>query len=131
MNFLMLFACAVPLIAAGHTATITSTSGTPAKVELPAGNLNGASGTCPVEATSATLTSGDQEWTMEIGDRLAFPAARGDRWKIVCAAEVGKGTTSSNMSGTKCFFDGYMVAGFESGAMRIACYEGEIPESLQ
>lgn len=95
-------------------------------VKLPAGSLNGSSGNCSENATLATLESGQRKFEMALGDRLAFPAKRGDDWQITCSAD---GLTI--MSGTGCFFDGYIVAGFERGGVAISCYEGEIPKRLK
>jgi hypothetical protein len=99
------------------------------KVQLPAGSLNGSAATCSVNATSATLKSSQgklNEYEMALGDRLAFPAKRGDGWRITCKADG-----LSMMSGTGCFFDGYIVAGFERGGVAISCYEGKIPKRLK
>ena len=97
-----------------------------AEVELPEGSMNGASGSCPEGAVTATLSGNGQEWALKPGDRLEVVAADGSDWKIACAEG---GVTIS--VGTGCFDDGYIVAGFEPGAARIACYEGEIPAGLK
>ncbi len=99
------------------------------KVPMPPRSLNGASSTCPPNPKSATLKSGQgkfKEYKMAIGDRLAFPAKPGDDWRITCNAE-----SLSTMSGTGCFFDGYIIAGFEREAVAIFCYEGKIPKRLK
>lgn len=97
-------------------------------VTLPAGDLNGASGTCPAAAKEATLRikDGADIATLKPGDRKAHPAKKGEDFQMVC-----KEGGVTNTYGTGCFFDGYIVAGFESGHVRIACYEGEIPTDLK
>jgi|TARA_R100001244_G_scaffold44182_7_gene39924 hypothetical protein len=97
------------------------------EVAMPtAGKLNGSRGNCSANAASATLMSGQDKHRMALGDRLAFPAKRGDDWKMTCSADGLTITT-----GTGCFYDGYIVAGFEQEAMAIFCYEGQIPAKLK
>lgn len=91
-------------------------------VQLPPGNLNGASNTCPEGAASAEFLSERNSRKMRPGQRLAVEARAGDDFRMKCAHD---GVEIS--VGTGCFFDGYVIAGFEPGAMRIACYEGSIP----
>ena len=116
------------LLIAAILAAITFPASALAKdVAMPAaGKLNGARGSCSANATSATLMSGQEEHIMALGDRLAFPAKRGDDWKMKCSAN---GLTIT--MGTGCFYDGYIVAGFEQEAMAIFCYEGEIPAKFK
>lgn len=122
MARLIHFAFCALLIVPISAAASAPVSASAKAVDLPAGNLNGASGNCPANATSAILKSGQEEFAMAIGDRLSLPARRGDEWKIICIEEGVTMTT-----GTRCFFDGYVVAGFEREAVAISCYEGEIP----
>lgn len=115
------------LLAAILAAATSPVSALAKDVEMPAtGKLNGASGSCSANATSATLMSGQEEHIMALGDRLAFPAKKGDDWKMTCTADGLTITT-----GTGCFYDGYIVAGFEQEAMAIFCYEGQIPAKLK
>lgn len=115
------------LLAALLTAATSPEPALAKDVLMPAaGKLNGSRGNCSANATSATLMSGDEEHVMALGDRLAFPAKRGDDWKMTCSADGLTITT-----GTGCFYDGYIVAGFEQEAMAIFCYEGQIPAKFK
>lgn len=115
------------LLAALLTAAISPAPALAKEVEMPAaGKLNGSRGNCSSNATSATLMSGQEEHIMALGGRLAFPAKRGDDWKMTCSADGLTITT-----GTGCFYDGYIVAGFEQEAMAIFCYEGQIPAKFK
>ncbi len=115
------------LLAAILAAATCPASALAKDVEIPAtGKLNGARGSCSANATSATLMSGQEEHSMALGDRLAFPAKKGDNWKMKCSADGLTITT-----GTGCFYDGYIVAGFEPEAMAIFCYEGEMPAEFK
>lgn len=116
----------IRLIAATMIAAVNTTPAFAKEVKLPEGSFNGTRGSYPIAATSATLSSENKEWVMKIGDRLALPAHEGDDWKFKCVAD---GVT--NTIGTGCFFDGYIVAGFEHEAVAILCYEGKIPERLK
>ena len=106
----------------GFVAPVIAGEGVP----LPKGNLNGASGNCQGGAEFVSLVSGNRSWKLGLGKRLVKKTRVDQDWKIICKFEYG-----SSSIGTGCFYKGYIVAGYEPDAVRVACYEGVIPADLK
>jgi hypothetical protein len=108
----------------------TQTLATPAlagdDVILPKGDLNGASSNCQGGAKFVKLVSGNRSWKLGLGKRLVKKTRVDQDWNIICKFEYG-----SSSIGTGCFYKGYVVAGYEPDAVRVACYEGPIPANLK
>ena len=96
-----------------------------AEVDLPDGAGNTIGTGCGSDGT-VELVSGEQRWPLADGALVAQPTRDGDEWGLACKQGNGHSTVS-----TKCYDDGYVVAGRAGEALKLGCYEGEIPAALR
>ena len=96
-----------------------------ADVTLPDGVGNTIGTSCDAAGT-VELVSGDRTWPMPDGELVAQPTTDGDEWGLSCKHGNGFSTVS-----TKCYDDGYIVAGRAGEALKLGCYEGDIPAALR
>ena len=89
------------------------------QIDLPETNGNQTSGICAQRIDRVWIRSEEGSWTLRPGERLVRWSPAGTEWSLICGGTAVR---------TNCFFDGYVIARFETGAMAVACYEGPVPQ---